>query len=170
MENFQKEIRDYLGVAVPGTLVEAAESYKLLEHFVTEDDTCTVGGFVKKGSVDGKVTGAAGDGAVFVQGLHGAVGEEHTGAVQIGLLGTINVKVVRVSGRNDRGIRCEMMKGAVKLIRLNHHIGALAVEQIIAIEVLGNTPQKGTASATGNPVQPGGQGRGRGFTVAACDA
>ena len=44
MENFQKEIRDYLGVAVPGTLVEAAESYKLLEHFVTEDDTCTVGG------------------------------------------------------------------------------------------------------------------------------
>ena len=65
MENFQKEIRDYLGVAVPGTLVEAAESYKLLEHFVTEDDTCTVGGFVKKGSVDGKVTGAAGDGAVL---------------------------------------------------------------------------------------------------------
>ena len=44
MDKFQTTVGNGLGVAVPGTLVEAAESYKLLEHFVTEDDTCTVGG------------------------------------------------------------------------------------------------------------------------------
>ena len=65
MENFQKEIRDYLGVAVPGTLVEAAESYKLLEHFITEDDTCSVGEFVRLGTKEGYVKGAASDGDVI---------------------------------------------------------------------------------------------------------
>lgn len=65
MSEFQKEVRDYLGVAVAGTVVEAAESYKVLDHFITEDDTCVVGGFVKKGSVEGKITGATGTGEVL---------------------------------------------------------------------------------------------------------
>lgn len=65
MDTFQSEVRDGLGVAVPGTIVEAAESYKLVEHFVTEDDSCTVGSFVKKGSVEGKVVAAKGDGDVI---------------------------------------------------------------------------------------------------------
>lgn len=65
MNEFQKTIGNGLGVAVPGTIVEAAESYKLLEHFVTEDDSCTVGSFVKKGSVEGKVVAAKGDGDVI---------------------------------------------------------------------------------------------------------
>lgn len=59
MNTFQTEVRDRLGVAVPGTIVEAAECYKLVEHFVCEDDKCVVGGFVRKGSAEGLVAGAA---------------------------------------------------------------------------------------------------------------
>ncbi len=65
MNTFQSEVRDGLGVAVPGTIVEAAECYKLVEHFVTEDENCTVGGFVRKGSAEGLVVGAANTGEVI---------------------------------------------------------------------------------------------------------
>lgn len=65
MDTFQSEVRDGLGVAVPGTIVEAAESYKLVEHFVCEDGNCVVGGFVRKGSAEGMVTGAVGTGEVI---------------------------------------------------------------------------------------------------------
>ncbi len=62
---FQSEIRDSLGVAVPGVIVEAAENYKLVDHFVTEDDTCTVGGFVRQGVSEKGVVGAGGTGKVI---------------------------------------------------------------------------------------------------------
>lgn len=65
MNEFQKKIGATLGVAVPGTIVEAAESYKLVEHFITEDDSCVIGSFVKKGSAEGKVVAATGDGEVI---------------------------------------------------------------------------------------------------------
>lgn len=65
MDKFQTEIRDFLGVAVPGTIVEAAETHKLIEHFITEDDTCSVGEFVRLGTKEGYVKGAASDGDVI---------------------------------------------------------------------------------------------------------
>ena len=63
--SFQTEVRQYPGVAVPGTIVEAADTYKFVKSGkVADDSTVTVGAFaVSTGSNIYRAT-ATGDTAV----------------------------------------------------------------------------------------------------------
>lgn len=64
MENLQTKINPYLGVAIPGTLVEGAGSYSLINEGVVADGNVVVGGFVFAGATPGELTGHAVAGAV----------------------------------------------------------------------------------------------------------
>lgn len=58
MAKFQSTVRANQGAAIPGTLVEAANTYRYVRKGITEDDTCKVGGFVALNSANGKYHGA----------------------------------------------------------------------------------------------------------------
>ncbi len=64
-------------------------------------------------------------------------------ALAIGLGGAINIQMVGVDGRNDGHIRCEIVERTVVLVRLDHNVVAIALDQHIGAVIVANAAQKG---------------------------
>ena len=65
--------------------------------------------------------------------------------LKISLLGAVNVEVVGIGCRNNRGIRAQVVERAVKLVGLYHHIGRRLAQQVVGAIVLGYAAKKGVA-------------------------
>ena len=68
--------------------------------------------------------------------------------LQIGLRGTIDVQMVRVGRSYHRNVGVQVMERTVKLIGLNHGIGAGCRKQEIAVVITQHTTQEGVAPDT----------------------
>lgn len=64
MEGFQTKIQDSLGVSVPGTNVEAAGTYSVVDEGIAADDNVKIGSFVFRGVKAKEITGFATAGAI----------------------------------------------------------------------------------------------------------
>ncbi len=92
---------------------------------------------------------------------------EMSEALEIGLLGAVDVKMVGVGGGDDGHGRGEMMKRAVILVSLDDSVGRRGAQQEVAVIVFQHTAEKGVAANRAAVEYMGGHRRCGGLAVGA---
>ena len=88
-------------------------------------------------------------------------------ALQISLLGAVDVEVVGVRGRDDGGIGRQVVERAVELVGLNDDIGARVVDEVVRAVVLRDAAEEGVATHVALVQDVGRHGRGGRLAVRA---